>query len=157
MPPVKPIPEGHHNLTVYLVVPDADAAIRFYTKAFGAAEVFRMPGPGGKVAHAELAIGDSRFYLSDEFPDMGGKSPKTLGGTPASLFLWSQDVDAAWKRATEAGAAVKMPLADMFWGDRFGVVVDPFGQEWQMATHKEDLTPEEMAKRGQAAMAGMGG
>jgi uncharacterized glyoxalase superfamily protein PhnB len=153
---VRPIPEGHHNLTVYLCVTDADAAIRFYTKAFGATELFRMPGPGGKVAHAELAIGDSRFYLSDEFAEMGARSPHALGGTPAGLFLWSEDVDAAWKRATEAGATVKMPLADMFWGDRFGILVDPFGHEWQLATHKEDLTPEEMARRGKEAMAAMG-
>jgi PhnB protein len=154
--PVTPIPDGHHTLTAYLVVPDTAAAIDFYAKALGATEVFRMPGPGGRIVHAEVAVGDSRFYLCDEMPEMGGKSPRTLGGTPVSLFLWSDDVDAAFARATGAGATVKMPLDDMFWGDRFGIVVDPFGHEWQMATHKEDLTPEEMAARGAAAMAAMG-
>jgi PhnB protein len=153
MSTVKPIPDGNHNLQAYIVVDDAAKAIELYTRAFGAIELMRMPGPGGKIMHAELQIGDSRLYLCDEFPEMGGKSPKTLGGTPVSLFLWSEDVDAAFQRATAAGCTVKMPLADMFWGDRFGIVEDPFGHSWQMATHKEDLTPEEMMRRGEKAMA----
>ena len=144
---VKPIPEGYHTLTPSLTIRGATEAIEFYKRAFGAVELMRMPGPGGKLMHAEIRIGDSVLMLSDEFPDMGGKSPQALGGSPVYLFVYVDDVDAVFKRAVDAGAQVRMPLADMFWGDRFGRVVDPFGHEWGLATHKEDLTPKEIAKR----------
>jgi PhnB protein len=144
---VKPIPEGYHTLTPSLTIRGATDAIDFYKRAFGAVELMRMPGSGGKLMHAEIRIGDSVLMLSDEFPDMGGKSPQALGGSPVYLFVYVDDVDAVFKRAVDAGAQVRMPLADMFWGDRFGRVVDPFGHEWGLATHKEDLTPQEIAKR----------
>jgi PhnB protein len=157
MATVRPIPEGNSTVQAYLVVDDAAKAIDFYKRALGAEEVLRVPGPGGKIAHAELKIGTSRLYLCDEFPQFGNKSPTTCGGSPVSLFLWCEDVDRAFARAVSAGATVKMPVADMFWGDRWGTIVDPFGHTWQMATHKEDVTPEEMARRGQEAMAAMEG
>lgn len=153
---VKPIPQGYHTVTPYLTVKGAAQAIEFYKRAFGAQEVERMPGPDGKsVMHAELKIGDSIVMLSDEFPQMGTRSPQTLGGSSGYLFLYVSDVDAAFKRAVDAGAKATMPPADMFWGDRFAKVSDPFGHEWGMATHKEDLSPEEIRKRGQAEMAKM--
>jgi PhnB protein len=153
---VKPIPPGYHTVTPYLTVKGAAQAIEFYKRAFGAQEVERMPGPDGKsVMHAELKIGDSIVMLSDEFPQMGTRSPQTLGGSSGYLFLYVSDVDAAFKRAVDAGAKATMPPADMFWGDRFAKVSDPFGHEWGMATHKEDLSPEEIRKRGQAEMAKM--
>jgi PhnB protein len=144
---VKPIPEGYHTVTPYLTIRGAARAIEFYQRAFGAEELMRMPGPEGKIMHAELQIGDSRLMLSDEFPEMGGKSPQALGGSPGFLFLYVKDVDAAFQRAVGAGAQAKVPPADMFWGDRFGRLVDPFGHEWGLATHREDLTPEEIARR----------
>jgi PhnB protein len=154
---VKPIPEGYHTLTPSLIVDGADKAIAFYKKALGAEEIFRMNGADGKtVMHSELKIGDSRFFVSDEMRDMGCQSPKTLGGSPVALFLYVEDVDASFKRALDAGATVRMPVQDMFWGDRYGKLADPFGHEWGMATHKEDVSPEEMRKRGEAAMAEMG-
>jgi PhnB protein len=152
----KPIPEGYRTLTPYLVLSDAAAAIEFYTRAFGARELFRMPGPGGRVMHAELEIGDSRLMLSEENPGMGSKSAKTLGGTPVSLFVYVPDVDATFNRAVSAGATVRAPVADMFWGDRWGALTDPFGQDWQIATHTEDVTEDEMARRAAAAMASSG-
>jgi PhnB protein len=153
---VKPIPPGYHTVTPYLTVKGAGQAIEFYKRAFGAQEVERMAGPDGKsVMHAELKIGDSIVMLSDEFPQMGTRSPQTLGGSSGYLFLYVSDVDAAFKRAVDAGAKATMPPADMFWGDRFAKVSDPFGHEWGMATHKEDLSPEEIRKRGQAEMAKM--
>ena len=152
---VKPIPEGYHSVTPYLCVDDASAAIEFYARAFGATERVRMPGPDGKVAHAELQIGDSLIMLSDPFPQAQTKSPKELGGTTAGVFLYVEDVDAAFKQAAEAGATVTMPLENMFWGDRFGSLQDPFGHHWSLATHVEDLSEEEIAERGQAAMAAM--
>lgn len=151
----RPIPEGQRTVTPYLVVDNAADAIAFYGRAFGAVELYRVPAPGGKIGHAELQLGDSRIFLCDEFPGMNAKSARTIGGTPVSIFLWCENVDEAWARATAAGATPVMPLADMFWGDRFGVVTDPFGHQWQMATHKEDLTPEEMERRGREAMANM--
>ncbi len=152
----KSIPEGYHTLTPYLVVRGASQAIEFYKRAFGAEELMRMPGPDGKsIMHADLRIGDSRIFLSDEFPDMGCRSPQSLGGTASSLHLYVEDVDAAFKRAVEAGAQVRMPVADMFWGDRYGKLLDPFGHEWGMATHKEDLTPEEIRERANAFFAQM--
>jgi PhnB protein len=149
---VKPIPEGYHTITPYLIVKDGPRAIEFYKKAFGAQELFRMAGPDGKIAHAELQIGNSRFMLGTEAPEMGSRSPETLKGTPVGLFLYLEDVDTAYKRAVDAGAKAQQPPQDMFWGDRYGKVADPFGHEWQLATHKEDVTPEEMGKRAQAAM-----
>jgi uncharacterized glyoxalase superfamily protein PhnB len=153
----KPIPDGYHTVTPYLTVKGAAQAIDFYTRALGAKEVERMTGPDGKsIMHAEIRIGDSVVMLSDEFPQMGARSPQTLGGTTGSIFLYVTDVDTAFKRALDAGAKALMPPTDMFWGDRFGKFADPFGHEWGMATHKEDLSPEEIRKRGQAAMAAMG-
>jgi len=152
----KPIPDGYRTVTPYLTVRNAADAIEFYTRAFGAQEVERMSGPDNKsIMHAELKIGDSIVMLSDEFPQGGTRAPQSLGGSTGSLFLYVPDVDAAFKRALDAGATVAMPLADMFWGDRFGKVSDPFGHVWGLATHKEDVTPEEMKKRGQAFMAAM--
>jgi PhnB protein len=151
---VKPIPDGYHTVTPYLTIKDAARAIEFYARAFGAQEVERMTGPDGKsVMHAEIRIGDSTVMLSDEFPGKGTSSPQTLGGTTAAIFLYVPDVDKAFERAVHAGAKALMPPADMFWGDRFGTLVDPFGHEWAMATHKEDLSPEEIRRRGAAAMA----
>lgn len=152
---VKPIPEGYHTLTAYLAVDDATAAIDFYKEAFGATERGRMDAPGGKIGHAELQIGDSVFMLSDPFPQSSVKSPKETGTTTASMFMYSEDVDAAIQRAVEAGATVEQEPTDMFWGDRFGSVADPFGHRWAIATHIEDVSPEEMAERGKAAMAEM--
>lgn len=153
----KPIPDGYRTVTPYLTIKGAAQAIDFYKRAFGAQEGERMTGPDGQsVMHAEIKIGDSLVMLSDEFPQMGGRSPQTLGGTTASIFLYVPDVDTAFKRALDAGAKAIMAPADMFWGDRFGKLVDPFGHEWAMATHKEDLSPEEIRKRGAAAMASMG-
>jgi PhnB protein len=151
----KPIPEGYRTLTPYLAVDDATKAIEFYERAFGAKERSRMPGPDGKIAHAEIVIGDSVVMLSDPFPQSSVKPPTQIGGTTAGLFMYVKDVDAAYRRAIDAGATETMPPADMFWGDRFGTVTDPFGHSWQIATHIEDLTPEEMAERGQEAMASM--
>jgi PhnB protein len=152
---VKPIPEGYHTLTAYLAVDDAAAAIEFYKEAFGATERGRMDAPGGKIGHAELQIGDSVFMLSDPFPQSSVKSPKEAGTTTASIFVYSEDVDTAIQRAVDAGATVEQEPTDMFWGDRFGSVADPFGHRWAIATHIEDVSPEEMAERGKAAMAEM--
>ena len=153
--PVKPIPEGYRTLTPYLAVDDATKAIEFYGRAFGAKERSRMPAPDGKIGHAELQIGDSVVMLADQFPQSSTKPPNELGGTTVGLFLYTEDVDALFKRALDAGATSSMEPADMFWGDRFATVTDPFGHSWQMATHVEDLTPEEIATRGQEAMAAM--
>jgi PhnB protein len=151
---VKPIPEGYHSVTPYLCCKDAAAAIEFYKKAFGATEVMRMGDPGGKVGHAELQIGDSRVMLADEFPEMGFLSPKTVGGSPVMIHLYVEDVDATANRAVAAGGKVTRPVADQFYGDRGGQVEDPFGHKWYVATHKEDLSPEEIGKRAAAAMSG---
>lgn len=154
MSKVRAIPEGYHTVTPYLVVRDAARAIDFYKRAFGATEVMRMPGPGGKVMHAEIQIGDSRIMLGDENPQMGAKSPQALNGSPVSLFLYVEDVDAVYKQAVAAGAKQTMPPQDMFWGDRYGKLDDPFGHQWGVATHKEDVAPEEMTKRAAAAHSG---
>ena len=149
---VKAIPDGYHTLTPHLVVKDASKAIEFYKKAFGAEEIRRVPGPDGKsLMHAELKIGDSRLFLVDEFPEMNCRGPQSIGGTPVTIHIFVEDVDAAFNKAVATGAQVAMPLADMFWGDRYGVLTDPFGHAWSMATHKEDLTPEEIGQRAQAA------
>jgi len=149
---IKAVPDGYHTLTPHLVVKGASQAIAFYKKAFGAEEISRVPGPDGKsLMHAEVKIGDSRLFLVDEFPEMGCRGPQSIGGTPVTIHVYVEDVDAAFNKAVAAGAQVRMPLEDMFWGDRYGKVVDPFGHEWSLATHKEDLTPEEISKRAQAA------
>ena len=150
--PVKAIPDGMHSITPHLTCAGASEAIEFYKKAFGAVEMGRMPGPGGKLMHAQIRIGDSPVMLVDEFPEWGGKGPKTLGGTPVAIHLYVPDADAVFKNAVAAGATVKMEMADMFWGDRYGVVIDPFGHMWSLATHIKDMTPEEMAQAGKAAM-----
>jgi PhnB protein len=153
--PVKPIPAGYHTATPYLVVRDAARAIDFYKRAFDAAEVMRMDGPEGKIGHAELKIGDSILMLSDETPGCPNRSPQSLGGSPVGIFLYVTDVDSAFQKAISAGAKVEMPLENMFWGDRYGKLTDPFGHSWSMATHVEDVAPAEMQKRMQAAMAKM--
>jgi len=152
---VNPIPEGYHSLQIYLAVEDASKAIDFYKEAFGAEETIRMPGPDGKVAHAELQIGDSKLMLSDPFPHSDVRPPAERGGPTASIFMYVDDVDATFEQAQRAGATVVSELEDMFWGDRFGTVADPFGHVWAMATHKEDLSEEEIAERSKAAMAEM--
>jgi uncharacterized glyoxalase superfamily protein PhnB len=154
MPKAKPIPDGFHTLTPHLVVKDANKAIEFYKKAFGAEELGRHPGPDGKsVMHALLKVGDSMLMLNDEFPDMGCRGPLAIGGTAVTLHVYVQDVDKAFERATKAGAKVMMPLADQFWGDRYGIVTDPFGHQWSIASHVQDLTPEQVGKAAQAAFA----
>jgi PhnB protein len=142
--PVKPIPEGSHALTPHLVVKGASQAIEFYKKAFGAEEIMRMPGPDGRsIIHAQLKI--------------GGLGPLSIGGTPVTIHLFVEDVDTVFNRAVAAGAQVNMPLENAFWGDRYGRITDPFGHSWSLATHKEDLTPEEISKRAQAGCAGSAG
>jgi PhnB protein len=143
--PVKPTPEGYHSITPALTCKDADKAIEFYKKAFGAQEIVRMPSPDGKISHEELRIGDSIILVSDEFP--GIFITPTASLPSSSLFLYVPDVDSVYKQAIAAGAVVAMPLQDMFWGDRFGKVTDPFGHHWDLATHTEDVAPEEMERR----------
>lgn len=150
---VKPIPEGYHSVTPYLCCRDAARAIEFYKKAFGATEIMRMAAPDGKVGHAELQIGNSRVMIADEFPEMQFLSPASIGGTPITLHLYVEDVDAVVPRAVGAGAKVTRPVKDEFYGDRAGQVEDPFGHKWHVATHKEDLTMEEIEKRQKAAFA----
>jgi PhnB protein len=154
---VKPIPEGYHTVTPYLIVKDAAGAIDFYKKALGATEIMRFAGPNGKVGHAEVKIGDSRVMLADEFPEMGAVSPQSIGGTPVGLCLYVKDVDALSKQAIAAGAKVVRPVQDQFYGDRSGTFEDPYGHKWTIATHKEDVSPEEMKKRMEAAMQKPGG
>jgi uncharacterized glyoxalase superfamily protein PhnB len=149
------VPAGFSTVTPHLNVRDCAYALEFYKKAFGAVETVRMPGPGGKILHAEIKIGDSHVFLADEMPEWGSKSPLMLGGTATTISLYVEDADAVYNQAVGAGARVAMPLADQFWGDRYGKLVDPFGHEWAVATHLEDLTPAEMKKRQEAAMAQM--
>jgi PhnB protein len=152
---IKAVPEGYRTLTPHLVVKGASQAIEFYKKAFGAEEIARVPGPDGKsLMHAAIKIGDSRLFLVDEFPEMGSLGPHSIGGTPVSIHVYVEDVDTVFNQAVAAGAQVRMPLADMFWGDRYGLVTDPFGHSWSLATHKEDLTLEEINKRAQTAFSG---
>ena len=153
---VRPIPEGYHAITPYIVVDDAERAIEFYKDAFGADEHVRMPAPDGKIAHAELQIGDSKLMLSDPFEQSNVKSPSDRGGPTSSIFMYVDDCDATFEQAKTAGASVVSELEDMFWGDRFGTLTDPFGHVWSIATHKEDLSEEEMAERSKAAMVEMG-
>jgi PhnB protein len=152
---VKPIPEGYHTLTPYLTVRDAPRAIEFYKQAFGAKERGVMKDPGGKVMHAELMIGDSIVMLADEFPQMGVVSPEAIGGSASGLHIYVEDVDSAFDRAVKAGGVVEMPVMDMFWGDRYGKLKDPFGHKWSIATHKADLSAEEMDRGMKDAMAQM--
>ncbi len=154
--PVKPIPDGYHSLTPYLVVKGAAEAIDFYKQAFGATERMRLQGPDGKVGHAELDIGDSVFMLADEHPEMGAVGPETVGGTPVSLLIYCENVDEVFQRAIEAGAIEMRPIKDQFYGDRSGMVRDPYGHHWSIATHVEDVTPEQIAER-LAAMEGQHG
>jgi PhnB protein len=148
MAKVKPSPQGSHSITPGLVIKDASRAIEFYKTAFGATVLDTMDWPDGRgVMHAELKIGDSKFYVGEEVPEMGAVSPQTLGGTPVSINLYVEDCDAVFKRATTAGARVEQPLTDMFWGDRYGKLTDPFGHKWGIATHKEDVSKPEIEKR----------
>jgi PhnB protein len=144
---VKPIPDGYRSVTPYLIIRGAAQAMEFYSKAFGAKEQFKMPGPDGKIGHAEMRIGDSVIMLADENPNMGHKSPETLGGSPISILLYVEDCDATFNQAVKAGGQVERPLANQFYGDRTGGVKDPFGFSWYIATHVEDVSPDEMERR----------
>jgi PhnB protein len=159
---VQKIPAGYHTVTAYLVQDECAKALEFYKGAFGARERMRMPGPGGKIAHAEIRVGDSVVMMSDEMPPMPGqpgtyKSPRNAGLSTSGLFLYVNDVDAAFDRAVKAGCTVRQPVTDMFWGDRYGQLIDPFGHTWGLATHTEDVKPAEMARRRDAMFAKMGG
>ena len=151
---VKPIPEGYHSVTPYLIIDGATEAIEYYKKAFGATELFRMPAPGGKIGHAEIKIGDSPIMLADEYPDMGYKSPTSYGGTAVSLMIYVEDVDSTFNQAIAAGGKEQRAVADQFYGDRTGTVADPFGHVWTIATHKEDVSMEDMQQRMKAAHGG---
>ena len=150
---VRPIPEGYHSVTPYLIVDDAAAALDYYSRAFGAQEKFRMP-MGGRIGHAEIVIGDSHVMLADEFPDMGHLSPRSRGGATSSVMLYVDDVDAVFRRALDAGATELRPIQDQFWGDRMGSLTDPFGHVWSVATHVEDVPPAELQKRMEAFTGG---
>ena len=150
---VQPVPPGYRTITAHLVCRNAAGAIDFYGKAFGAKTRMSMPMPDGKVAHAELQIGDSMLMLADESPEMGASAPETIGGTAVHIFMYLKDVDKAFARAVAAGARVEMPPTDMFWGDRYAKLIDPYGHKWSMATHIEDMSPKEMARRGAEFMA----
>jgi len=152
---VQRVPEHMHTITPHLVLKGAGEAIEFYKKAFGAIEHYRFPMPDGAIMHAEIQIGNSVFFMNDEM--MGFKSPQTLGGSPVTIHLQVEDVDALWNQAVAAGCQVTMPLANQFWGDRYGMLADPFGHNWSLASHIEDVPPEEMGQRAAAAMANMGG
>jgi len=141
---VEAIPKGYHTITPYMTVHDAARAIEFYKQAFGAVERGAMKAPDGKIVHAELLIGDSIIMLADEFPQFGALSPQSTGGAGMGLHIYLEDVDAAFERAVKAGATVEMPVADMFWGDRYGKLADPFGHKWSIGTHKRDASMEEM-------------
>ena len=149
---VKPIPDGYHSVTPYLIVKGAARALEFYQKALGAKELMRLPGPDGRVGHAEIKIGDSRIMLADECPEMSATSPQALGGTPVGLCLYVEDADAVFNRAVAAGAKVVRPVQDQFYGDRSGTLEDPFGHKWTIGTHKEDVSPEELQRRMAAFM-----
>ena len=151
----QPIPEGYRTLTTYLTMEHAAEAIDYYKEVFGARERIRMEAPDGKIGHAELQIGDSLLMLSDAFPDATSRPPTELGGTTAGAFMYVEDVDAVVKRAVGSGATITMEVADQFWGDRFGSITDPFGHVWSIATHVEDVPPEEIAERAKAAMEAM--
>ena len=150
---VQPIPDGYPQVTPYLCVDGAAAAIDFYTEVFGATERMRMPSPGGKIGHAELEIGDSLIMLSDEHPEMGVRGPKSIGGSPVTISLYVEDADSVFERAVEKGATATRPLENQFYGDRMGQLEDPFGHKWSVATHVEDVPEDEMMKRAAEAMA----
>jgi PhnB protein len=152
---VRPIPEGHQTVVPHLVVRGGAEAIEFYKRAFGAQEHSRSLLPDGRLLHAEIQIGDSRIFLADEFPEHGSVSPQALNGSPVTIHLWSEDVDSLFQRAQAAGAQVAMPLEEAFWGDRYGIVMDPYGHRWSMSTHVKDVTPEEM-QQAQKAFSGGG-
>ncbi|HXG87516.1 MAG TPA: VOC family protein [Vicinamibacterales bacterium] len=154
---VKPIPDGYHSVTPYLIVRGATKAIDFYKEVFGATELMRMDAPGGKIGHAEIKVGDSTLMLADENPQWGSESPELLGGSPVQLMIYVDDCDATFKKAIATGAVEVRPLKDQFYGDRSGSVTDPFGHNWTIATHKEDLSPEEMGRRAAAEAAQAGG
>jgi PhnB protein len=149
---VKPVPEGYQAVTPYLVVEGASAAIDYYKKVFGATERMRMDAPGGRIGHAEIMVGGSVIMLADEFPDMGFRGPKAIGGTPVSLLLYVPNVDEIFKRAVDAGAKSLRPVTDQFYGDRMGTLEDPFGHVWSIGTHVEDVPPEEMRRRSEEMM-----
>jgi PhnB protein len=154
---VKPIPDGFNSVSAYLVVPNAAEALEFYQRAFGAETIARMAGPDGKsTLHAEMRIGNSGVMLAEENERWGSKSPRTLGGTPVSLHIYCEDVDALFHRAVAAGCTVTYPVMDAFWGDRYGKVTDPYGHIWGIATHKEDVSPEECSRRAAAWFSSMG-
>jgi len=155
MPEVKAVPPGFHTLTPHLTVRDADKALEFYKNALGAEVLHVARMPDGKVMHAGLRIGDSMLMLNEEFPEYGGLSPLSVGGTGVTIHIYTEDVDAAFNRALSAGAEVKMPLMDQFWGDRYGIVADPFGHKWSLAAHVKDMSPEEMQRAQDEAMAKM--
>lgn len=155
MSPVKAIPAGYHSVQPYLHIRGAAKAIEFYKQAFGATQKGVMNGPDGKIMHAELRIGDSIFMLADEFPEFGSMSPLSTGGAGMGLHIYVEDVDSAFDRAVKAGAKVEMPVMDMFWGDRYGKLADPFGHKWSIATHKADLTAEQMEEGMKAMMSQM--
>lgn len=150
---VKPVPEGYHSVTPYLIVDGGAQALDFYTRVFGAAERMRIATPGGKVGHAEIQIGDSVIMLADEHPEMGARAPGAFGGSPVSVMLYVADVDATVQAAVAAGAKVLQPVEDKFYGDRSGTIEDPFGHRWHVSTHIEDVPPDEMERRAAAAMA----
>ena len=154
MAKVKPIPDGYPQVTPYLCIDGAEAAIEFYVQVFGATERMRMAAPDGKIGHAELQIGDSVIMLSDEAPEGGFRSPRAVGGTPVMISVYVEDVDAVFDRAVSAGAQPLRPVEDQFYGDRLGQFEDPFGHRWSVASHVEDVPPEEMAKRAAEAMGG---
>lgn len=151
---VNPIPEGFRTLTPHIILKDAAKAIDFYKNAFGAEEVMLMPGQDGKIMHAELRIGDSMLMMCEACPEMGAKSPQEIGGSPITMHLYVTDTDAAMKKAANAGATITTPAADAFWGDRYGRLTDPFGHNWSIATHMEDLSPAEIGQRAAKAMGG---
>ena len=150
---VQAIPAGYEGVTPYLIVRDAARALDFYKKAFGATEVLRIPAPGGKIGHAEIKIGDGMVMLADESPEMGHNGPQSLGGTPITLMFYVADVDAQFAQALAAGGKIKHPVKDQFYGDRSGTLTDPSGHIWTMATHTEDVSPDEMDRRMKAMMA----
>jgi PhnB protein len=150
---VKPIPDGYNSITPYIIVDNAAAAIDFYKKGFGATEMFRMPSPGNKIGHAEIRIGNSVVMLADEHPEMGARSPRSIGGSPVSVVVYVEDVDTVAKRLETAGAKVLRPVTNQFYGDRAGTFEDPFGHQWHVHTHVEDVSPEELERRA-AAMQG---